>query len=528
MKLLIAAFLLASAETYGDVTFERILKASSEPGNWLTYSGNYSGHRHSLLDQINDRNVAGLKLAWSYQVNSLQKFETTPLVIDGVMYISEPPSHVTALDTRTGRPLWRYRRIIPDDVRVCCGQVNRGVAALGNLLYIGTVDAHLVALEASTGIVRWDVEVANYKAGYSITVAPLAIKDKIVVGMAGGEYGVRGFLDAYDAKTGKRAWRFWTIPGPGEKGHDTWKGDSWKTGSAATWVTGSYDPDTNLVYWGTGNPGPDWNGDVRVGDNLYSDSLIALDADTGVLKWHFQFTPHDVHDWDATEVPVLLDGEVRGSKRKLVVFPNRNAFYYVLDRRSGEFLAGKAYAKQTWAKGLDDSGRPIRQPDTFPTLEGTRVWPSVSGANNWYSPSYSPRTGLLYVATREAGSVYFIGEADFKEGEQFNGGGFRSIPGEEEWGAVRAFKPATGEVVWEHRLFSPPWAGLLSTAGNLVFGSTSEGQVYALNATTGAVLWRHQTGGMARSNPISFLSDGKQFVAVTMGNTLHVFGLGTP
>jgi alcohol dehydrogenase (cytochrome c) len=507
------------------VTFERIVNSQKEPGNWLTYSGNYAAHRFSTLNQVTDANVSGLRPLWAYQVNSLQKFETTPIVVDGVMYISEPPSHVTALDTRTGRPLWKYRRTLPDDLRVCCGQVNRGVAILGDLVFVGTVDAHLVALNAKSGTVMWDTVVADYKSGHSITVSPLAVKDKIIVGIAGGEYGVRGFLDAYDAKTGKQAWRFWTIPGPGEPGNDTWKGDSWKTGSAATWVTGAYDPQTNLIYWGTGNPGPDWNGDVREGDNLYSDCLIAVDADTGKLKWYFQFTPHDVHDWDATEVPVLVDGQVRGRQRKLVVFPNRNAFYYVLDRVTGEFLAGKAYAKQTWAKGLDDRGRPIRLPDTFPSVEGTPVWPSVSGSSNWYSPTYSPQNNLLYVAVREAGSVYFIGDAEYKKGEQFNGGGFRSVPAEQDWGAIRAFDPATGAQKWEHKLHTAPWAGLLSTAGNLVFGSTNEGQVFALQASTGKPLWRFQAGGMGRSNPISYSTDGKQFIALTMGNSLYVFGL---
>ncbi|MDZ4796994.1 MAG: PQQ-dependent dehydrogenase, methanol/ethanol family [Bryobacteraceae bacterium] len=523
MLLVSAAAFVASAQQ--PVTYDRILNAHKEPGNWLTYSGNYAGHRFSPLTAINDRNVASLKPLWSYQVNSLQKFEATPVVVDGIMYITEPPSHVTALDTRTGRPLWKYRRPMPDDVRVCCGQVNRGVAILDNVVYVGTIDSHLVALHATTGAVLWDVVVADYKTGHSITAAPLAVKDKIVVGIAGGEYGVRGFLDAYDAKTGKRAWRFWTIPGPGEPGHDSWKGDSWKTGSATTWVTGAFDPQTNLIYWGTGNPGPDWNGDVREGDNLYSDCLIAVDADTGKLKWYFQFTPHDVHDWDATEVPVLVEAEVRGTKRKLVLFPNRNAFYYVLDRTTGEFIAGRAYAKQTWATGLDDNGRPQRAPNTFPTLQGTAVWPSVSGANNWYSPSYSPSTGLLYVATRESGAVFYIGDAEYKEGEQFNGGGFRSVPNEEQWGAIRAFEPATGRVKWEHKLFSPPWSGVLSTAGNLLFGTTNEGQVFALHAATGKALWRYQTGGMGRSNPISYGVQGKQYVAVTMGNSLHCFGL---
>jgi alcohol dehydrogenase (cytochrome c) len=518
-------FLVASLPLAGQVSYERILNPATEPNNWLTYSGNYAAHRFSSLDQINERNVGNLKPVWSYQVNSLQKFEATPLVVDGVMYISEPASHVTAIDTRTGRPFWKYRRTIPDDVRVCCGQVNRGVAILGDLVFLGTVDAHLVALNANTGAVQWDVPVADYKSGYSITAAPLAVKDKIIIGMAGGEYGVRGFLDAYEARTGKRAWRFWTIPAKGETKSNTWSGDSWKTGSAATWVTGAYDPETNLIYWGTGNPGPDWNGDVRAGDNLYSDSLLALDADSGVLKWHFQFTPHDVHDWDSTEIPVLVDGEVRGRKRKMVMFANRNGFYYVLDRTNGEFLAGKPYAKQTWAKGLDDSGRPILVPNASPTLQGTPAWPAVGGASNWYSPTYSPVAGLLYVAVREAGSIYFTGDSDFKEGEQFNGGGFRSVPGEEEWGAVRALEPVTGKVAWEHKLFSPPWSGLLSTAGSLVFGSTNEGQVFALHGVTGKPLWRYQTGGSGRSNPMSYAVDGKQYVAVAMGNTLYVFGL---
>jgi alcohol dehydrogenase (cytochrome c) len=517
--------LVIAVPLFGQVTHQRLLKAGDEPGNWLTYSGNFAAHRFSPLTQINESNVNSLAPVWTYQVASLHRLETTPLVLDGVMYISESPNNVTALDARTGRALWKYRRVMPDDVRVCCGQVNRGVALLGNLVYVGTLDAHLVALDSKTGEVRWDVPVATYQEGYSITVAPLAIKDKIVVGMAGGEYGVRGFLDAYDAKTGKRAWRFWTVPGEGEPGHDSWAGDSWRTGSATTWTTGSYDPDTNLVYWGTGNPGPDWNGDNRGGTNLYSDCVVALDADTGKLKWYFQFTPHDVHDWDATQVPVLVETEVRGAKRKLILFPNRNGFLYGLDRTTGEFLFGKPFVKQTWAKGLDDSGRPILAPGTAPTLEGVAVWPSVSGGNNWYSPTYSPKTGLLYVATREAGSVYFSGDAEYTKGEQFNGGGFKAAPDEEPYGAVRAFKPQNGQLAWEYRLFSPPWSGLLSTAGNLVFGSTNEGQAFALSASTGKPLWRFEAGGQGRSNPMSYLCDGKQYVAVSMGNALYVFGL---
>jgi alcohol dehydrogenase (cytochrome c) len=414
---------------------------------------------------------------------------------------------------------------MPKGVRGCCAQINRGVALLDDKVYVGTFDARLVALDAKSGVVRWEAEVADYNLGHSITVAPLAVKDKIIVGIAGGEYGVRGFVDAYDAKTGARAWRFWTIPGPGEPGNETWAGDSWKNGAATTWVTGAFDPDQNLVFWGTGNPGPDWNGEVRKGDNLYSDSLLALDADTGKLKWYFQFTPHDVHDWDSTEVPVLVDGEVRGQRRKLVLFANRNAFYYVLDRQTGQFLVGKQFAKQTWAKGLDDSGRPIRLPNTTPTVEGTTVYPSVPGATNWFSPSYSPAANLFFVAARDEGGIYHKGEAIYKAGAQYNAGGFRNIPGEEPVGAIRALRPFTGELVWEFKLHTPPWAGVMATAGGLVFGGTNEGDFFALDATSGKLLWRFQSGGQVVANPVSYLSGGKQHVAIAAGSAIFSFAL---
>src|SRR4051794_39323595 len=284
MRVVMGMGLLFVASLGAQVTYERILHASDTPGNWLTYSGTYSGHRFSNLKQINRTNAGQLKLAWMYQTNDLNQFEATPLVADGVMYVSEPPSNAAALDLRSGRPLWQFRRTPPSDVRVCCGQVNRGLAILGRTVFLGTVDAHLLALDAVTGRLLWDVTVADYKLGYSITVAPLAVKDKVIIGISGGEYGIRGFVDAYDAATGKRAWRFWTIPGPGDPGHETWQGETWKTGSAATWVTGSYDPTLNLIYWGTGNPGPDYDGDARPGDNLYANSLLAIDGDSGALK----------------------------------------------------------------------------------------------------------------------------------------------------------------------------------------------------------------------------------------------------
>jgi alcohol dehydrogenase (cytochrome c) len=515
--------LAAAVPLAAQISYDRIRQADSEPRNWLTYSGGYNAQRYSRLDQINASNVRRLRVAWVYQVKATDSLETTPLVVDGIMYLSEPGGSVSALDTQTGRPLWKYRRNIPPGARGCCGQVNRGVAILGDMVYVGTFDAHLVALDIRSGIVRWDSEVADPKLGHSITGAPLAIRDKIVVGMAGGEYGVRGFIDAYDAKTGSRAWRFWTVPAPGEPGSETWAGDSLKNGAATTWVTGSYDPEQNLVLWGTGNPGPDWNGDVRAGDNLYSDSLVALDGDTGKLKWYFQFTPHDVHDWDATEVPVLADAVVRGERRKVVLFANRNAFYYVLDRTSGKFLVGRPYAEQTWASGLDASGRPIVLPNTSPTDEGTKLFPDIGGGTNWFSPSFSPQTNLFYLSAHDVGGVYYKGEAEYKPGAQFNGGGFGPIPGVERTGAIRALNPVTGELKWEFRLHSGAWAGVLSTAGNLVFGSSNEGDFYALDAAAGRLLWRFQTGAGINANPITYLSGDKQQVAIASGNSIFAF-----
>ncbi len=523
MKRLVALLAFAALGN-AQVSYERILKSASQPQNWLTYSGSYQATRYSTLDQITSANVHRLKPAWIYQVRAHDKFETSPLVFDGIMYISEPPSDVTALDLRTGRPIWSYRRSIPA-VPLCCGQVNRGVAVLDDQLFIGTLDAHLVALDLKTGRVRWDVEVADYRTANSITAAPLAVKDKVIVGIGGAEYGIRGFLDAYDAKTGKRAWRFWTAPGPGEPGNETWSGDSWKTGGAPTWVTGAYDPQQNLIYWGTGNPGPDYAGDLRKGDNLYSDCLIALDADTGKLKWYFQFTPHDVNDIDANEIPVLVDATFRGKPRKLVLFGNRNGFYYILDRLTGEFLLAKQFATQTWAKGIDAHGRPIPNPASAPSLEGSKVYPDDDGAANWFSPSYNPQTGLFYQNVREKGAIYYLTEAPYIPGRQFLGASRRSIPGEEPWGAVRALNAMTGERQWEFRLQSPPWSGILSTAGGVVFTGDMEGNFFALDAAGGNLLWRLQTGGAIYANPITYMSEGRQYVTIAAGSAILAFSL---
>lgn len=522
----LSLLLLAVMPIAAQVPYERIRNAASEPGSWLTYSGDFRALRHSTLQQIDRENVARLVPKWMYQIRARDPFQASPLVADGVMYISEPPSDVTALDLKTGRPLWTYRRALHAGIITCCGRVNRGVALLDDQVYLGTVDAHLIALDAATGRVRWDVTVADYREAYAITVAPLALNGKVIVGIAGGEFGIRGFLDAYDAVSGERLWRFWTVPGPGEPGNDTWSGDSWKSGAAATWITGAYDPELNLVYWGTGNPGPDFAGENRKGDNLFSDSLIALDADTGALRWHFQFTPHDVHDMDSCQVPVLLDTEFQGEQRKLLLFPNRNGFYYLLDRTTGEYLLGRQFAKQNWANGLDKNGRPIKNPAAIPDADGALAYPDDDGTANWMSPTYSPRTGLIYTPVREKGAYFHLLGVDYAPGQLFMGASKRQIEGESGKGYIRALDALTGERAWDFELHSPPWAGLLSTAGDLLFSGSEEGEFFALDATGGKLLWRFQTGGRIIAAPVTFLNGGEQQVAIAAGGSLMVFGLG--
>ena len=527
MKLLRSLFLLGliALAAPAQVTYERLLQAEKDPGNWLTYSGTYRSNRYSTLGQISRENASDLKLQWAFQANSLEKFEATPLVVDGVMYLTQAPNDVVAIDASTGQTFWRKSYPLPSRVNVCCGRVNRGLAILGDLLFMGTVNAHLVALDRKNGDILWDVEVADYTGGYAIAVAPLVVKDKVLVGVAGGEYGVRGFLDAYDAKTGKRAWRFYTVPGPGEPGHDSWSGDSWQRGGAPIWLTGSFDPDLNLTYWGTGNPSPDWNADARLGDNLYSDSVIALDADTGELKWHFQFTPHDHWDWDAVQIPVLVDTEFRGQPRKLMLWANRNGFYYVLDRVTGEFLLGKPFVHQTWADGLDDSGRPAVRPEAFPTPEGTLVYPGVQGGTNWYSPSYSPRTGLFYLSVWEYASTFHKGDATYSRGNRYIGSVPRGAPGEPRYGAVRALDAKTGDKKWELKFVDISNGGIVSTAGDIIFTGNQEGDLYVLDALSGEVLWRKKVGGRVYASPITYLVDGQQRLSIAAGNVLYTFGL---
>jgi len=508
-----------------EVTYERLRAASQEPHNWLTYSGNYAGWRYSPLKQITTANVEQLAVQWVFQTGALGKFEATPLVIDGIMYVTGQRDLAFALDARTGRLLWRSQRRLPEKLLVCCGEVNRGFAALGHKLFWATLDAHLVALDAKTGGVIWDVEAADYRQGYSFTVAPLVVKDKVIVGVAGGEYGIRGFIDAYDANTGRRAWRFYTTPGPGEPGHETWAGDSWKTGGAPAWVTGSYDPELNLVYWGTGNPGPDLYGDERKGDNLYSDCLVALDADTGKLKWYFQATPHDLHDWDTTHVPMLLDLEWGGRPRKLLANANRNGFFYVLDRTNGQFLFAKPFVRVTWAKEIGPDGRPVMLPGTDPTPEGNYQCPGLNGGTNWMSPSYNPQTGLCYVTAMEQCHKYFSSPQSYRDGHYFFGSAFQPQPGEKGWGALRAIDPRTGEIKWEFKHYSMAWGGTLSTAGGLVFTGDTEGYSMAFDAKTGKVLWHVQTGAPVYAAPMTYALDGKQYVVLPAGSALFAAAL---
>jgi alcohol dehydrogenase (cytochrome c) len=518
----------AATTTPPEVTYEQLKRASRDSAEWLTYSGSYDGQRHSRLSQVNRENVGRLKLAWLFPLSTTEKVETSPLVVGTTMYLTTPPSDAWALDARTGNLLWSYVRPIPNDLRICCGRQNRGLAVLGNTLFLGTMDAHLIALDATTGKVLWDVKVADYKEGYTITGAPLAVDGQIITGVGGGEFAIRGFLDSYDARTGRHLWRFTTIPGPGEAGHESWGGESWKTGGGPTWMTGSFDPELGLLYWGVGNPGPDYQGNVRPGDNLYTNSVVALDVRTGRLRWHYQFTPHDEHDWDATQIPVLVDAEFAGRPRKLLLEANRNGFYYVLDRETGAFLMAKAFVKQTWVERFDSSGRPQIRPGTGPSPQGTLVNPGAAGGTNWWPPSYDPETATFLVQAKEAPGIFFnTPDVVHVPGDAYMGSAGENIPDMPGFTSVRALDAATGELRWE---FRPPGAeakaraGLLSTAGGLVFGG-GRTAFYALDTRTGAALWSINTGAEILAAPVTYLVDGRQVVTVPTGNAILSFTL---
>lgn len=514
------------------VPYERILLADSEPENWLTYSGNYMSQRHSQLTQITPENASELEIKWVFQSRSLEKHEVTPLVVDGVMYTIESPNTVVALDAGTGAVLWRYRYTNREGFRnPCCGNLSRGVAILNDKIYMATLDAMLIAIDARTGQEVWKTETADYRQAYSMTLAPLAIKDKILVGPGGGEHGIRGWLDAYDAETGERVWRFETIPGPGEPGGETWETpDSYLHGGAPIWVTGSYDPETNLAFFGTGNPGPDWNGDARLGDNLYSCSVIAVDLDTGELAWYYQFNPHNEFDWDATQVPVLADVEFEGEQRKAMLWANRNGVFYVLDRTTGEFLSGTSFVKTNWYTGFDEVGRPMIAPGTEPTPDGVLIYPGNQGGTNWYNPSFSPQTNLFYIpAWVNSSSTYVKGTEppEFHEGGNFTGDFPRGGNNEEDiHSAIVAMNPTTGQQVWSYRLDAPSTeAGVMTTASNVLFSGGRDGDFYALNAQTGEELWKTNLGASVSAGPMTYAVNGEQMVTIQVGHTLFTFGL---
>jgi PQQ-dependent dehydrogenase (methanol/ethanol family) len=509
-----------------NVSFSRLAKASSEPNNWLTYWGNYQGTHHSELASITPANVGSLAARWSFQFGA-GAVESVPLVVDGLMFVTGPLNNAAALDARTGRPIWRYTRTLPKVPAHCTVMANRGLALLGDRLFMGTLDAHLVSLDAKTGSVIWDVPVEDYQRGFTITLAPLAIDGKIIVGTTAGECALSGFVDAYDAATGKLLWRHRTIAQKGDPNRSTWPNDkAADTGGGPTWMTGTYDAETDTLFWTVGNPAPDYDGSVRAGDNLYTCSVLALDPATGKRKWYFQFSPHDTHDWDANETPVLVDLPFRGTSRKLLIQANRNAFYYVLDRQTGQFLQGKAFAHQTWADGLDDSGHPIVKPGTAPTPEGTYVCPDAQGATNFAAPSFDPKTTLFFLAVREACAVYTSKTREPEPGTGYTGTGQRLDEVVAAHGAIRALDPTTGDTRWNFPIQDgSSAAGVLSTAGGVVFATVADGNLIALSAVDGKFLWQYQTGERIRSSPMSYAVDGKQYVAVSAGSVLFSFAL---
>ena len=522
---LLAAYLacgLFVPRASAQVTPERLLNTAKEPQNWLTYSGDYAGHRFTPLDQINTTNARSLSAKWVYQTGATGKLETTPLVVDGILYATAQDDRAFALDARTGRPIWMYQHPVPSDIRPCCGHVNRGLAILGDKVFLGTLDAHVIALDTKTGNVVWDVISADYRKGYSYTVAPLALKNLVVIGVSGGEYGIRGFIDAYDATTGDRKWRFYTVPGPGEPGHETWEGDSWKVGGAPAWNTGTYDAATNQILWPTGNPSPSNRGEGRAGDNLYSNTLLALNADTGRLNWYFQFTKHDEHDWDATQVPVIIDS---GDKH-WIAQANRNGFFYLLDRGTGKLISANAYGKTTWSGGKDSDGRPVAKKEAAPTLEGHTVCPGALGTTNFMAPAFDPQTSLFYVTARDQCDIFSTAPQPYEAGHAYYGSAyFPSEEAEPYRGYLKAIDPATGEIKWKFEHTSPTWSGVLSTAGGLLFTGDAEGNFIALDAAAGKPLWHFQMGGAVYAAPMAFAVDGKQYVAIAAGSSLYAFGL---
>ncbi len=510
----------------GAVSFEQI--ANPKPGEWPTYHGVLTGDRHSQLDQIDASNVANLAAQWSFMIGDSRKLEVTPVVVDGVMYVTTV-NEAHALDARTGREIWQYSRPRSKGLAGdAAGGINRGVAILGDRVFMVTDNAHLIALHRVTGSLLWDVEMADSHQNYGATSAPLVVNDLVMSGTSGGDEGIRGFVAAYKASTGERAWRFWTVPAPGEPLAETWKGKVIDHPCAAAWLTGTYDKETNLLFWTTGNPCPDYNGDERIGDNLYSDSVLALEPETGKLRWYFQYTPHDLHDWDSTQTAMVVDADFEGKPRKLLLHANRNGYFYVLDRTNGEFLRATPFVqKLTWAKGIDAKGRPIPNPDAIPTRPGVRACPAVDGATNWFSNAYDPATGLFYLMALEKCNIYTKAEAVWTPGESYYGGDTRNPPDDHGQKFLRAIDLQTGKIAWElpQTGEADSWGGVLSTAGGVVFFCEDSGAFAAADAKTGKLLWHYQTSELWKASPMTYMAGGRQYVAVAAGSHVVAFAL---
>jgi alcohol dehydrogenase (cytochrome c) len=546
MKLCIALLLLSAGGLPAQVTSDLLLHADSHPKDWLTYSGGYASQRFSSLDQINAKNVKGLQLKWVYRPQFSEKMEATPLVVNGILYTVQG-NDVVALDALTGRMFWTFHHEIPPQSNAYL-LVVKGLAMSGDTLFWATYDGHLIAIDAKNGHPIWDKTLVDWHKGLQLNVAPLVVKDKVILGPATNEYGVNCWIAAYNVRTGNEMWRFDVTPSPGQPGNKSWQGDSWKHGGGSIWVTGSYDPETNLTFWGTGNPNPGWNGDPRPGDDLYCDSVVALDADTGQMKWYYQFTPHDEFDWDSVQVPVLANVNWNGQPRKVMLWANRNGFFYVLDRLTGKFLLGKAFVKQNWNVGFDESGRPIKAQDFKASFEGTYIEPGVQGGTNWYSPSFSPRTGWFYISTWANYSA-ISRKADpgpWGEMKKYTGAAPRrpaaatsrntNMPSgrpvtptyrteAEGYGAVQAVDPQTCAQKWEFKMVDFTDSGILTTGSDLLFSGGREGNFFALNARTGECLWKVSLGGTVANGPVTYMVGEQQYVAVAGGTALYVFGL---
>jgi len=511
-----------------DVRTENLV-APLPADNWLTYNGDYSGRRYSALSEINARNVSQLRAAWVFHARNADRLEVTPTVVNGTMFVTAA-NDVIALDAETGRRVWQYSRPISEGlIDDASRHLSRGVAVWHDRVYRETDNAHLLCLDARSGNLVWDVPYADWNPNYGATSAPLVVNDKVIVGTSGGDDGVRGFVAAYDAISGKLVWRFWTIPGPGEFGSNSWPGDLYEHGGGTTWMPGTYDPQLNTVFWTTSNPSPDFEGSVRPGDDLYTDCLLALDADTGKLKWYFQFTPHDLFDYDATETPVLVDVVEQGGTKKLIVQANRNGYLYVLDRTNGKFLSAAPFVeKLNWARGIDSQGRPIRT-DVKPTSSGAKVCPGFAGATNWYSPSYNESTHLFYFLAMELCQTYFTSPEPqrFERGKEFYSTGVTHISGERSKKSLLAYDLNSGTLAWKYVQSGSGHSsgGTMTTAGRLLFFGDDAESFEAVDAANGKALWHFNTGQDISSSPMSYAVNGRQFVVIAAGSDVFSFTL---